>query len=48
MRNVEGGMRSPIAIGSPQELAASGDLGRFINGKDIFFDPNTLTIKVKR
>ena len=45
----------PMAIGSPKELAASGDLGRFIEGGrqtagdcPIVFDKETLTIKVKR
>ena len=44
----------PMAIGSPKELAASGDLGRFIEGGrqtagdcPIVFDKETLTIKVK-
>ena len=43
----------PMAIGSPKELAASGDLGRFIEGGrqtagdcPIVFDKETLTIKV--
>ena len=39
-------MTGSIAIGSPRELAASGDLGRFINGKDISFDKETLSIRV--
>ena len=39
-------MTGSIAIGSPWELAASGDLGRFINGKDISFDKETLSIRV--
>ena len=43
----EGGM-SPVTIGSPQELAASGDLGRFIERQNIVFDKETLTIKVKK
>ena len=43
----EGG-RSPVTIGSPQELAASGDLGRFIERQNIVFDKETLTIKVKK
>ena len=44
----------PMAIGSPKELAASGNLGRFIEGgrqtagdSPIVFDKETLTIKVK-
>ena len=37
---------SPMAIGTPKELAARGDLSRFINGKDIVFDIETLTIRV--
>ena len=41
----EGG-RSPVTIGSPQELAASGDLGRFIERQNIVFDKETLTIRV--
>ena len=43
----------PMAIGSPKELAASGNLGRFIEGGrqtagdcPIVFDKETLTIKV--
>ena len=54
-RNEEGDMaklgeggRSPMTIGSPQELAASGDLGRFIERQNIVFDKETLTIKVKK
>ena len=43
----EGGM-SPVTIGSPQELAASGDLGRFIERQNIVFDKETLTIRVKK
>ena len=39
---------SPVTIGTPKELAASGDLGRFIERKDIVFDKETLSIKVKR
>ena len=40
--------RSPVTIGSPQELAASGDLGRFIERQNIVFDKETLTIRVKK
>ena len=43
----EGGW-SPVTIGSPQELAASGDLGRFIEGQNIVFDRETLTIRVMK
>ena len=39
---------SPVTIGTPQELAASGDLGRFIERKDIVFDKETLSIRVKK
>ena len=44
----EVGEMSPVTIGTPQELAASGDLGRFIERKDIVFDKETLSIKVKK
>ncbi len=37
---------SPVTIGSPRALAESGDLGRFISGKDISFDKETLSIRV--
>ena len=40
-------MTGSVAIGSPRALAASGDLERFINGKDISFDKETLSIRVK-
>ena len=43
----EGG-RSPVTIGSPEALAASGDLGRFIERQNIVFDKETLTIRVKK
>ena len=36
----------PMAIGTPKELAASGNLSRFIERKGIVFDKETLTIKV--
>ena len=39
-------MTGSVAIGSPRALAASGDLERFINGKDISFDKETLSIRV--
>ena len=38
----------PVAIGSPRELAESGELSRFIERKDIVFDKETLSIKVKK
>ena len=38
----------PIAIGTPSELAASGDLSRFIEREDIIFDKETLAIRVNR
>ena len=50
----EGGKRkeerdlTPVAIGSPRELAESGELSRFIERKDIVFDKETLSIKVKK
>jgi len=52
MRKEEGGMRndmgggSPVTIGSPEALAASGDLGRFIERENIVFDKETLAIRV--
>ena len=46
MRSQETGVGSPVTIGSPRALAESGDLGRFINGKDISFDKETLSIRV--
>ena len=48
VRSQESGGGSPVMIGSPQELAASGDLGRFIERQNIVFDKETLTIKVKK
>ena len=48
MTKSEEGGRSPVTIGSPEELAASGDLGRFIERQNIVFDKETLTIKVKK
>ena len=48
VRSQEAGGGSPVTIGSPQELAASGDLGRFIERQNIVFDKETLTIKVKK
>jgi iron complex transport system ATP-binding protein len=51
-RKEEGGMRndmggeSPVTIGSPEALAASGDLGRFIERENIVFDKETLAIRV--
>ena len=40
-------MTGSIAIGSPKALAESGDLGRFINGKGVSFDKETLSVRVK-
>lgn len=40
----EGGM----TIGTPLQLAQQGALGRFIEREGITFDPETLTIRVKR
>lgn len=40
----EGGM----TIGTPLQLAQQGTLGRFIEREGITFDPETLTIRVKR
>ena len=37
-----------VKIGSPRELAESGELSRFIERKDIVFDKETLSIKVKK
>ncbi len=45
-RSQETGVEGPVTIGSPQELAASGDLGRFIERQNIVFDKETLTIRV--
>jgi iron complex transport system ATP-binding protein len=51
-RKEEGGMRndmggeSPVTIDSPEALAASGDLGRFIERENIVFDKETLAIRV--
>ncbi len=36
----------PMAIGSPKQLAESGDLGRFIEGKGVSFDKERLRIEV--
>ena len=53
-RSQETGEGSPVSIGSPKELAASGELGRFIEGgkkagdSRIVFDKETLTIRVKK
>ena len=35
-----------MAIGSPQQLAHEGILGRFIEREGITFDPETLTIRI--
>ena len=48
VRRQESGDWGPMAIGSPKELAASGELSRFIERKDIVFDKETLSIKVKK
>ena len=48
MKKVEEGDMSPVTIGSPEALAASGDLGRFIERENIAFDKETLTIRVKK
>ena len=45
-RSQESGVGGPVTIGSPEELAASGDLGRFIERQNIVFDKETLTIRV--
>ena len=47
-RSQESGDGKPMAIGSPKELAANGDLGRFIERQNIVFDKETLTIRVKK
>ena len=44
----EEGEMSPVIVGTPKELAASGNLSRFIERKGIVFDKETLTIKVIR
>jgi iron complex transport system ATP-binding protein len=48
MRKAEEGDMSPMTIGSPEALAASGDLGRFIERENIVFDKETLAIRVKK
>ena len=48
MRKIEEGDVSPVTIGSPEALAASGNLGRFIERENIVFDKETLTIKVRK
>ena len=45
-RSQKTGVEGPVTIGSPEELAASGDLGRFIERQNIVFDKETLTIRV--
>ena len=45
-RSQETGVKGPVTIGSPEALAASGDLGRFIERQNIVFDKETLTIRV--
>ena len=44
----EEGDLTPLAIGTPKELAAQGELGHFIEREDIVFDKETLSIKVKK
>ena len=51
VRSEEGGVRNEeggVKIGSPKDLAESGELSRFIERKDIVFDKETLSIKVKK
>ena len=51
VRSDECGVRNEecgVKIGSPKDLAESGELSRFIERKDIVFDKETLSIKVKR
>ena len=38
---------SPVIVGTPKELAASGNLSRFIERKGIVFDKENLSIKVR-
>ena len=45
-RSQETGVKGPVTIGSPEALAASGDLGSFIERQNIVFDKETLTIRV--
>ena len=47
-RSQETGVKGPVTIGSPEALAASGDLGHFIERQNIVFDKETLTIRVKK
>jgi len=37
-----------LEVGTPEELAESGSLSRFIDGKGIHFHPDTLTISVDK
>ena len=37
-----------LSIGTPQELAVSGVLGRFVERKGIHFDSETLTIRINK
>ena len=38
---------SPVAIGSPRQLADNGTLGLFLNKKGMHFDPQTMSIHVE-
>ena len=40
--------QSVLSVGTPQELASQGALGRFIERDGITFDKNTLTIRVRK
>ena len=51
VRSEECGVRNEecgVKIGSPKDLAENGELSRFIERKDIVFDKETLSIKVKK
>jgi iron complex transport system ATP-binding protein len=37
-----------LSIGTPEELARDGILGRFVERKGIHFDSNTLTIQIDK
>jgi hypothetical protein len=37
-----------LEVGTPEELAATGSLTRFIEGRGIHFHPETLTISVDK
>ena len=36
-----------VAIGTPQELAQQGVLGRYVERPQVLFDSDTLTIRIK-